>query len=129
MKFQYTFKQMDNSEFVIRAAEDKIGHTTRYLLKDGTGHICFSKRGHLFNVDVSIRAGGEGVFKASASSENLYAAIDSICDKLEKQFVKKKNKIHNHSRYSFSRAGRLDAMKEDFEIDYPTYFKTFKKAA
>lgn len=129
MKFQYTFKQLENSEFVTKAAEEKIGHTTRYLLKDGSGHVYFGKRGHLYTVDVSIRAGGEGHFKASACSESLYAAIDLICDKLEKQFVKKKDKIQNHKRFSFSKAGKLAAMNDNFELDSRSLYRSNKKAA
>lgn len=32
---------------------------------------------------------------ASAESENLYAAIDSLIDKLDRQLIKHKDKIHN----------------------------------
>jgi putative sigma-54 modulation protein len=120
MRFQYEFKNMPNSEFVIKAAEDKIGHAARFLLKSGFGQVWFSKKGHLFTVEVSIRAGGEGQFRARSQSENLYAAIDVICDKLEKQFVKKKDKIQKHKRYAFSKEGRMELMNNMLETDYST---------
>ncbi len=39
-------------------------------------------------------AGGE-VF-AKSESEDMYAAIDSLIDKLDRQVIKHKEKLHNH---------------------------------
>ena len=33
---------------------------------------------------------------ASAESDNLYAAIDSLIDKLDRQLLKHKDKLHDH---------------------------------
>lgn len=127
MKFQYTFQKMPISDFVVKAAEEKIGHTTRYLLKDGNGHIYFNKKGHLFTVQVSIRASGEGYFKATAESENLYSAIDIVCDKLEKQFVKKKDKLQKHKKFNFSREGKLQILNDSLEPNFSMHNKSLKK--
>lgn len=129
MKFKYTFQKMPLSEFVIKAADEKVGHATRYLLKDGSGHICFGQKGHLFTVKVSIQAGGEGYFKASAEDENLYSAIDLVCDKLAKQFVKKKDKIQKHKRFNFSREGKLQILNESLEPNYNMWERSLKKAS
>ncbi len=128
MKFQYTFQKMEPSEFVVKAAEEKITHTTRYLLKDGSGHIYFGRKGFMFSIKVSIQVGGEGYFKASAESENLYSAIDLVCDKLEKQFVKKKDKIQNHKKYNFSRQGKLHIMNETLDHNFNMWSKSLKKS-
>lgn len=129
MKLQCTFQKIPMSEFVIQAAENKIGHSTRYLLKEGTGHIYFSKKGHSFTVKVMIQAGGEGYFKAIAEDENLYAAIDLVCDKLERQFLRKKGKIQKHKRFEFSREGKLQLLNGSLEANYTLADKRLKKAA
>ncbi|MDR3441689.1 MAG: ribosome hibernation promoting factor [Legionella sp.] len=38
----------------------------------------------------------KGELHASAESDNLYAAIDSLIDKLDRQLLKHKDKIHHH---------------------------------
>lgn len=115
VKFSYDFKQMESSEFLIKASEQKIEHAARYLLKNATGRVVFGKKGHLYSIEVKINAGGEGFFKAQASNQNLYAAIDSIIDKLEKQFVKKKDKIQTHKNRLFSKRGKLRRVNAQFE--------------
>jgi putative sigma-54 modulation protein len=128
MKFQYTFQKIPLSEFVIKAAENKIGHSCRYLLKAANGHVFFGKKGHNFTVKVSIQAGGEGYFKAMAEDENLYAAIDIVCDKLERQFLRKKDKLQKHKKFEFSREGKLLLLNESLEANYALFDKRLKKA-
>jgi ribosomal subunit interface protein len=129
MKLQCTFQNIPVSEFVIQAAESKVGHSARYLLKDGTGHIYFGKKGHSYTVKVMIQAGGEGYFKAIAIDENLYAAMDLACDKLERQFLRKKGKIQKHKRFEFSREGKLQLLNGSLEANYSLVEKRLKKAA
>lgn len=47
--------------------------------------------------EASIHAGGKDFF-ANCESEDLYAAIDLLTDKLDRQLIKHKEKMRNHHR-------------------------------
>jgi ribosomal subunit interface protein len=128
MKFQYSYQKIPNSEIVTRVAETKLGHSIRYLLKDGSGHVYFGKKGFNYTVKVMIQAGGEGYFKAVAEDENLYTALDRVCDKLERQFLRKKDKIQKHKRFEFSREGKLQMLNESLDANFTMFERGFKKA-
>ncbi|MGH1472416.1 MAG: ribosome hibernation-promoting factor, HPF/YfiA family [Cellvibrionaceae bacterium] len=45
--------------------------------------------------EATIHVNGKEIF-ANASSEDLYAAIDSLTDKLDRQLIKHKEKLNSH---------------------------------
>jgi putative sigma-54 modulation protein len=129
MKFKYSFNQIPYSDFVVQAVEDKISHSMRYLFGHGTVQVSFGKKGHEFTIGVSIKGSGGLYYKAEATCENLYAAIDLVQDKLEKQFIKHKKKLQNHKRFALSKEGRMDLLDEGLGTDFSHYWKGHRKAA
>jgi ribosomal subunit interface protein len=129
MNFKYTFHQIPHSDFVVQAVENKIGHSMRYLLNHGAVHVVFGKRGHRFSIEISIKGGSKAHFKASALSENLYAAIDIVQSKLEKQFSKNKRKVQNHKRYALSKEGKMELLDEGLSMDFSHYWRGHRRAA
>jgi putative sigma-54 modulation protein len=129
MEFKYTFHQIPHSDFVVQAVEDKVGHSMRYLFGHGTVQVSFSKKGHAFTIGIAIKGNGGIYYKASATCENLYAAIDLVKDKLEKQFRKQRKKLQNHKRYALSKEGRMDLLDEGLSTDFSYYWKGQRKAA
>lgn len=128
MEFKYTFRQIPHSDFVVQAVEDKIGHSMRYLFGHGTVHVSFGKKGHAFTIGISIKGNGT-YYKASATCDNLYAAIDLVQDKLEKQFRKHIKKLKNHKLFPLSKEGRMDLLDEGLGTDFSNYWKGHRKAA
>jgi putative sigma-54 modulation protein len=55
--------------------------------------------------EVTLHVKGKDLF-AECSSEDLYAAIDQLMDKLDRQVVRHKGKVQNHSHEA---AKRIDA--------------------
>jgi putative sigma-54 modulation protein len=45
--------------------------------------------------EATVHASGKDFF-ANASAEDLYAAIDLLSDKLDRQLIKRKEKLNNH---------------------------------
>jgi putative sigma-54 modulation protein len=45
--------------------------------------------------EATVHANGKDFF-ANASAEDLYAAIDLLSDKLDRQLIKRKEKLNNH---------------------------------
>lgn len=129
MEFKYSFHQIPYSEFVVQAVEDKIGHSMRYLFGQSDVHVTFGKKGHQFSITISLKGNGGIYYKASATCENLYAAIDLVQDKLEKQFLKQKKKIQNHKRYELSKEGQMDLLDDGLGIDFASRLRGGRKAA
>jgi putative sigma-54 modulation protein len=117
MKFHYFFKNTDTSEALIEFANEGLLRVCRFLLKDGKGDVYLSKSKLEWKVDVTINS-AEGKFAAQAKSENVYAAMDMIFDKLERQFVKKKKRIQLHKNFEKSRQGRLELLNAELEMNF-----------
>lgn len=105
MKLNYTFKHLDYSEALTGFTNEKLEELGRFLLREGHGNVYFSKQSHEFCVEVSINT-RERYFKASAYGADIYAAVDSCCDKLEKQFLKVAKQYKNHKKPELSKEER-----------------------
>ena len=55
------------------------------------------KRRHIAEASMHV-AGGHGDLFANATHDDMYAAIDSLTDKLDRQILKHKEKITNHHK-------------------------------
>jgi putative sigma-54 modulation protein len=85
MNIAITFRHMDATEAVKHYATDKIGRLQRFLRQPMNGHVTLSCQNHRHhNVEVTLQSGGEH-FHAHVTSEDMYASIDTVSDKLERQ--------------------------------------------
>jgi putative sigma-54 modulation protein len=84
MNISITFRHMDTSEAVTKYASGKLAKLQRFLRNPLTGRITFSidKKKHV--VEARISSGGEHV-EAHETSDDMYASIDSVMDKLDRQ--------------------------------------------
>lgn len=114
MKLTYTFRHLDSSETLQQFTAERLLEISRFLLKGGHGTVQYSKHHHLFRVEVAINT-REKFFKASAENEDIYAAVESVLNKLEKQFLKVKRTFKNHKRPELSKEGRLKRLNAQFE--------------
>jgi len=48
------------------------------------------------NAEAIVHAGGGHEIFADAASDDLYKAIDALSDKLDRQLIRHKEKLHNH---------------------------------
>ena len=97
MKSQYSFKHLDYSESLVKYSEIKLDEVGRFLLKEGQCHVYFWKEQHEFYAEVTVNT-RQKFFKATARANDIYAATDLVCDKLEKQFIKVKEVYTNHKK-------------------------------
>ncbi len=122
MKSNYTFKHLDYSESLVAYTNEKLDEIGQYLLKDGRSTVYYSKNQHEFVVEVSINT-RQKFFKASASAQDIYVAVDLIADKLEKQFLKVKDIYMDHKKWDLSKEGRLNKVNEQLEFKPATRWK------
>lgn len=84
MNISITFRQMDGSDAVKGYATDKVGKLQKFLRQPLHGQVTLSCQKTLHLAEVDIHAGSQH-FHAREESEDMYASIDRVVDKLERQ--------------------------------------------
>ena len=88
-------KKIEVTDAIKNYIEEKIGRLDKYF-KDGnekTAHVLIKLRGRNQVVEVTINTKGF-VLRAEESESDLYASIDKVSDKIERQIRKNKTRLH-----------------------------------
>lgn len=100
MQVTVTFRHMDSSDPIRTYAEEKVGRMKKYIDEPIDAHVVLSvdsKIRHL--AEVTMVAKGITI-KAREATEDMYAAIDAVADKIDRQLKKYKEKIKRHKPLS-----------------------------
>jgi putative sigma-54 modulation protein len=90
MQISITFRQMESMDSLKTVANEKIGRLQRFLRSPMKASVTLSCQ-HLAQMcEVDIHAGPHH-FHAHETSEDMYATIDKVIDKLERQIRAKKD--------------------------------------
>ncbi len=87
MNIAITFRQMEATESMKSYAQDKVGKLQKFLRQPIKGHVTLMCQKTIQSAEVDVHAGGEH-FHAAETSEDMYASIDKVIDKLEAQIRK-----------------------------------------
>jgi putative sigma-54 modulation protein len=93
MNIAVTFRHMDATDEVKGYATEKISRMQRFLrapMKSQVTLSCQHDRAH--RVEVEIHA-GPARFHAHETSEDMYASIDKVIDKIERQILSAKDAV------------------------------------
>ena len=88
-------KKIEVTDAIKNYIEEKIGRLDRYF-KDGSdkaANVLIKLRGRNQVVEVTINT-TSFVLRAEESEDDLYAAIDKVSDKIERQIRKNKTRMH-----------------------------------
>ncbi|MFW9603424.1 MAG: ribosome hibernation-promoting factor, HPF/YfiA family [Trichlorobacter sp.] len=116
MQVTTTFRHMEQSDALKSYAEDKLSRLVVYLEGPVSANIYFTveKIRHIVEIVLSNR----GVtVKASDATHDMYASIDAVLDKLERQLNRYKEKLKAH-KPSATSSGRTMS-KKVFAVDEP----------
>ncbi|HFE38967.1 MAG TPA: ribosome-associated translation inhibitor RaiA [Gammaproteobacteria bacterium] len=83
---------------------EKIGRLEKHFDRVTDAHVVLSVEKLSQKAEATIHVKGNKIF-AQAENEDMYAAIDSLADKLDRQIIKHKEKIKKHHR------GRVDQIE------------------
>ena len=85
MNIAVTFRHMNATDAVKGYATDKVSKMQRFLRSPMKSQVTLScQQDRLHRVEVEIHA-GRARFHAHETSEDMYASIDKVMDKLERQ--------------------------------------------
>ncbi|MFW7379800.1 MAG: ribosome hibernation-promoting factor, HPF/YfiA family [Oligoflexus sp.] len=124
MSLQVSFRNMESSTALDHYARQKIRDVLeKFISADPTNiQLTFQvdNLDHVAHCDLHL--GKVGNISIDASSESMYASVDKLVDKLQRQLRKEKNRLVEHQQFSskFDRANLIEEhvnnMKEKRDI-------------
>lgn len=95
MQIDITGHHVEITDSMRQYVEDKMQKLERHFDKVSNMHVILSVENVRQKAEATLHLSGQDIF-AEDTQDNMYAAIDSLLDKLDRQVVKYKEKIKNH---------------------------------
>lgn len=96
MQIDVTFRHMEASAPVRSYAEEKLGRVKKYIDEPIDAQVVLSVEKKIRHKAVVTMTAKGITIKASEVTNDMYAAIDGMVDKLERQLKRYKEKLKNH---------------------------------
>lgn len=101
MRIAFTFRHVDSSEGIKNYASEKIERLQKYLRSPLDAEVTISLEKHLHRVDVSLNADGRH-FAGHEVTEDMYASIDLVLDKIDRQVRESKAQNTAQMRHGYA---------------------------
>lgn len=95
MQINLTGHHIDITDSLRNYVNEKMEKLERHFDKVSNTHVILSVEKNVQKAEATVHMSGNDVF-AEAHGEDMYASIDSLVDKLDRQVKKHKEKITNH---------------------------------
>ena len=97
MKITTTARHYDLTPALKEYAESKVEHLTTFFENLSSAHIVFALEKYRHFVEVTIHSNGHD-FVAHDTSDDMYASVDAVAEKLERQVLKHKGKLFDKKK-------------------------------
>ena len=104
MNISITFRHVDASDAIKQYASEKLSRLQKFLHRPMEAKVTVSLDKLQHTVEVRLSSGSEHI-EASESSQDMYASIDKVVDKLERQINASKGAMLAHRRGADSMRG------------------------
>lgn len=101
MQINVTGQHLDITDSLRDYVSSKLDKLERHFEKMTNVHVILSVEKQRMQAEATIHINGANLF-ANAENEDMYAAIDALTDKLDRQLIKHKEKRSDHHRGSSS---------------------------
>lgn len=95
MQVSVTGRHMDLSPELRSYAETKAGRLTKFYDRLGSVEVILDGEGNGFEAEMVVKGKRKSVFVAKERGEDMYAAVDLVMDKIERQLTRHKEKMRN----------------------------------
>jgi putative sigma-54 modulation protein len=95
MQVTVTFRHMESSDAVREYAEEKLQRIEKYLQPPVEVHVILEVDKFMHRAEIDVHAKGIHL-NAHEVTADMYAAIDGVADKIERQVQKHKEKVKKH---------------------------------
>ena len=96
MNLNITGHHIDVTPAIREYVTGKLDRVLRHFDQVTSSHVILSVEKLQQKAEVTLHVKGKDIF-ADATDADLYAAIDLVADKLDRQVVKHKEKVSNHT--------------------------------
>ncbi|HRJ53384.1 MAG TPA: ribosome-associated translation inhibitor RaiA [Candidatus Thiothrix moscowensis] len=97
MQLEITGHHLEVTDSMSTYIREKSDRLKRHFDKVMNIHFILEVEKQRHKAEATLHVSGNHIF-ADAHAEDMYAAIDSLVDKLDRQIVKHKEKLKNHHR-------------------------------
>ena len=111
MQLEVTGRHIEITKSLNSYVKDKITRLKRHFDQVLDIHVILEVQKTTHKAEASLHVSGNHIF-AEARAEDMYVAIDSLIDKLDRQIVKHKEKLKDHHRQEGSRRNVIDTEVE-----------------
>ena len=122
MKYSFTGRNIALTDSLREAAQQKIGRLERRLPKDAEVSVIFSVVRHENTVEVTIPL-KKRILRAEVTENDMYSALDSVIDVLDKQMVKYKTRLRDKYRKDSSYRDEINYFPQTDEHEEETPLK------
>jgi len=98
MRISYTFRNMESSDAIKNHASEKIAKVQKYIRSPLHAEFTFSMERHLHRVDLNLTGDGHQ-YAGHGQSEDMYATIDQVVDKIDRQVRDTKTTVTDRRRH------------------------------
>jgi putative sigma-54 modulation protein len=99
MEMTVTFRHLEPSDALKDYALDKVSRIEKYLSNITEVHIILSHEKRANTAEVVVHANRAKITAKETHADNMYASIDLVADKIERQVKKHKDKITSHKEH------------------------------
>ncbi|MEQ8746617.1 ribosome-associated translation inhibitor RaiA [Pyruvatibacter sp.] len=97
MQVQVTGKHIDVGDALRTHVTDRLAAAAeKYLNRATDAHVVFSKEGHEYQADCTLRLGHGVVLQSKDRAGDIYASFDGAADKMEKRLRRHKRRLKDH---------------------------------
>lgn len=97
MQVQVTGKHIDVGDALRTHVTDRLEAAAEKFLGRATdAHVVFSKEGHEFQADCTLRLGHGVVLQSKDRAGDIYASFDGAAEKMEKRLRRHKRRLKDH---------------------------------
>ena len=118
MRYQISGKQIDIGEALQQHVRTELGETLeKYAGRPTEATVVFSRSGHEFVCEIVVHLSTGLIAQAKGSANEIYAAFESCCEKMDKQLRRYKRRLKDHHK---SRQDPVELMAAGSYILAPT---------
>ena len=103
MQLNLSGHHIEITDALRNAVTEKLERLERHFDHVTNVHVVLTAENKTMKAEASVHVSGAQLF-ADSTDENMYAAIDALADKLDRQIIKHKEKLTNHHRAEGRRA-------------------------
>ncbi len=96
MKIQITGRQVEVTQAIKEFIDNKLSRLEKHFDHISRAHVILTVTKGQHTAEANLDISGAKIF-AQDTEKDMYAAIDLLIDKLDRQLIKHKEKISNHN--------------------------------